>query len=305
MRPGTWSVPIPMPGARIPYSLAYLLLDGVGRVHVIDPGMASDDGWSALEDGLSQAGRTVLDVASVTCTHLHPDHAGQAERLAEVAGAPLAMGEAEVAGMRALREQGTGILGAVDDAWGVPASRRPEIEAARQVSGPAPWVEVTHAVVHGEMLEIPGRRVEVIWTPGHTGGHVCLRDVDARLLLTGDHVLPVINPGLGLGGPTATNPLADYLASLTAVARFHDHEVCPGHGFRFGGLAVRCAELAAHQTRRVREVEAALSDDPAASVWGVASRLTWTGGWDRLEGFRLGSALAQTAMMIDYLGASR
>lgn len=300
VRPGTWSVPIPMPESRIPYSLAYLLEDAADRVHVVDPGMASDDGWHSLVDGLSRAGHSLDTVASITCTHLHPDHTGQAERLARETGAPIAMHSAEIAGMQALRTERTGILGAISDTWGVPADRRAELESVRQVGGPAPWIDVSCDLDDGDRLEIPGRAIDVVWTPGHTGGHICLRDAESQLLITGDHVLPIINPGLGLGGPTTTNPLADYLSSLTAVARWENYEVCPGHGFRFTGLALRCAELAAHQTRRAREVEAALAGD-TSTVWDVASQLTWTGGWENLQGFRLASALAQTAMLAEYV----
>ena len=37
------------------------------------------------------------------------------------------------------------------------------------------------------------------------------------LLFTGDHVLPTVFPGLGLGGATPSNPLADYLSSVDAL----------------------------------------------------------------------------------------
>ncbi len=62
-------------------------------------------------------------------------------------------------------------------------------------------------VEDGDVLPIAGREVRALWTPGHTAGHLCLVDEGDGLLFTGDHVLPRINPGIGLGGRTATNPL--------------------------------------------------------------------------------------------------
>jgi hypothetical protein len=38
-------------------------------------------------------------------------------------------------------------------------------------------------------------------------------------------------------------------------------------------------------------------------VSGIASQLTWTDGWENLDGFRLESALAQTAMHRDFLAS--
>jgi glyoxylase-like metal-dependent hydrolase (beta-lactamase superfamily II) len=37
----------------------------------------------------------------------------------------------------------------------------------------------------GEPLDLPGRQIRVVWTPGHTPGHICLYDADHNLLLTG------------------------------------------------------------------------------------------------------------------------
>ena len=53
-----------------------------------------------------------------------------------------------------------------------------------------------------------------------------------------------------------------------------------------------------HQLERAREVASVL-DEP--TIWDIASRLTWTAGWDGLHGFQLLSALTQTAMHRDYV----
>lgn len=45
----------------------------------------------------------------------------------------------------------------------------------------------------------------------------------------------------------------------------------------------------------------ALDRDSDATVWDIARGLTWTGGWQGLGGFTLGSALAQTAMHRDFV----
>ena len=132
--------------------------------------------------------------------------------------------------------------------------------------------------------------------PGHTPGHLCLHDEDAGLLFTGDHVLPTINSGLGLGGPTASNPIADYLAGLRRVSALGGLAL-PGHEHPFTGLPERCDALAEHHLRRAREVAA----HPGGTVWDVARTLTWTGGWEGLRGFTLLSALSQTALHRDFV----
>ena len=147
-------------------------------------------------------------------------------------------------------------------------------------------------VVRGQVdhLQHPGLAIEVLHTPGHTTGSICLRLPEERLLLTGDHVLPAIHPGLGLGGSSDRNPVAEYLDSLGRVVGHDDHEVLPGHNYRFTGLAERAAATAAHHRRRTDEVAAALERTPDASVFEVASVLTWTAGWQRLR--RMGGPCA-------------
>jgi glyoxylase-like metal-dependent hydrolase (beta-lactamase superfamily II) len=263
LSPGIHVVPIPMPGGQLPYSLSYLIEDDRGGVHIVDPGWSSDENWATLESALRATGRGVDSVAQVIATHRHPDHLGLAERMRIASGAGVVLHE---------REQDAPIAADV-------------------------------LVSDGDILDIPGRVVQVVHTPGHTAGHICLVDPDARLVFTGDHVLPTVNPGLGLGGATTTNPIVDYLTSLGRIAAFDDFEVGPGHEYVFRGLAARCSELREHHLRRSREVAAALAADPLLSVSGIASRLTWTDGWENLEGSRLESAIAQTAMHRDFLAS--
>jgi glyoxylase-like metal-dependent hydrolase (beta-lactamase superfamily II) len=254
---------MPMPGGQLPYSLSYLIEDDRGGVHVVDPGSSSDENWAILESALRTIGRGIDSVAQAIVTHRHPDHSGLAERVRTASGARVVLHE---------REQDAPIAHDL-------------------------------LVADGDTLDIPGRALQVVHTPGHTAGHMCLADPDARIVFTGDHVLPTVNSGLGLGGATVTNPIADYLASLERIAAFDDYEVGPGHEYVFRGLAARCAALREHHLRRSREVAAALAADPGLSVSGIASQLTWTDGWENLDGFRLESALAQTAMHRDFLAS--
>lgn len=47
---------------------------------------------------------------------------------------------------------------------------------------------VLHPVAEGHVFDLGGKRIEVIHTPGHTQGSICLLDREDKLLFTGDHV---------------------------------------------------------------------------------------------------------------------
>lgn len=303
VRDDVWALAQLMPGGYLPYSLLYLLRDSERGFHVIDPGWDSPENWDGLVALLATLDASPADIRSITSTHLHPDHIGLAGRLREASGAPLQLHEAEAAAIGSPFDSPLSAdSGALQlEEWGVPADRRDEIlRITAQASRFVP-PDADRTLVDGERLDIPGFDLRAMLTPGHTSGHLCLRDDERSLLFTGDHVLPMIYPGLGLGAPTTTNPLADYLASLELVSGYPDHEVLPGHGWRFSGVADRAAETAGHHLRRSREVAAVLVDAPDSNTWQIASRLTWSAGWSGLVGFLLYSALAQTEMHLDYL----
>lgn len=98
-----------------------------------------------------------------------------------------------------------------------------------------------------------------------------------------------------------SNPVADYVASIARVRRYGHYEALPGHGHRFTGLGERADESAGHQLKRAREVAVVLEAVGEPTVWDLASRLTWTAGWEGLQGFQLLSALSQTEMHRDFV----
>lgn len=303
VRNGVWEIPQRMPVGRLGYSLCYIFRDDAERLHVVDPGWDLDDNWAVLESSLASFGATVANVATIVATHLHPDHLGMAERLRAATGAKLVLHEVEheIAANYADRDRQADVLADRLNAWGVPPSRHSDIWFPSLESGqyriPAP----DELVRDGDLLEMSGSGLRVLHTPGHTQGHICLVEETRSLVLTGNLILPTTYAGLGLGGDSPVNPLIDYLASVNAIAAYDDHEVLPGHGYRFTGLAQRCRQSREHHLRRSREVAAVLSRSGDSSIWAIASQLTWGGGWERLRGSTLYSALSQTAMHRDYL----
>jgi glyoxylase-like metal-dependent hydrolase (beta-lactamase superfamily II) len=248
---------------------------------------------------LAARGRTTSDVRTVIVTHLHFDHLGLASRVREATGAAVVLHRLEQA---AIDGEFGGEDGERLDRWGVPPARRAELARVTEERFSKGRITADRLVEDGEVLEFPGIRLHVIWTPGHTYGSICLRHEEAKLIFTGDHVLPLLNPGLGLGGPTPSNPISDYLDALVRVAVYDDHQVCPGHGYRFFGLRTRCEGLAAHHERRTAEVAGVLDRLDGPSVWKVASELYWSLGWENLSHYLLDSALSQVEMHIDRLG---
>src|SRR4030095_6023657 len=111
----------------------------------------------------------------------------------------------------------------------------------------------------GEEITCGKFAFRVIWTPGHSAGHICLYDQRKKVLLSGDPVLPHITRSVGMHVQTPSNPLAYYLDSLRLIGKLEAELVLPGHGEPFNGLPERTAELLAHHQRRLDEILAMLA----------------------------------------------
>lgn len=83
------------------------------------------------------------------------------------------------------------------------------------------------AVKNGHAFSLGGRQLEVIETPGHTPGSICLVDRENKLLFSGDNN----NTAVWLFLPESL-PLSTYLKSLQVLAeRISEFKtILPGHG---------------------------------------------------------------------------
>jgi len=287
----------------IPYSLCYLAEGTDGTLAMIDPGTDLTGNWETLERALAEEGRRMDDVALVICTHLHADHLGLASRVREVSGAPIAIHAAEqqaIAALRGALERYAAELAT----WQVPDETAASVLASFAGQDAESALEADLLIEEDASLPGAFSGLETIWTPGHTPGHLCLVDRTGRRLFSGDHVLPEIVPGIGLGAPFETNAIASYLASLRRVAVFDGFDALPGHEHRFTGLAERIRTIRARHLRRTAEAAAIQARIPGASVYEIATALTWSRGFANLAGRHLYSALNQTALHLDFASST-
>jgi glyoxylase-like metal-dependent hydrolase (beta-lactamase superfamily II) len=294
VRPGLWSVPVPIPRNPLRYVLCYLFETRSGPV-LVDPGWPTDDSWDALVAGLAGIGADVAATRGVLVTHAHIDHHGLASKIRERSGCWVAMHPAEerhiamIRNVRAVADLNAGWL----SRCGVPAA-----EQAGLIMAPERVRDLVD-IVPDRLLEdrddagVPGWQVTALWTPGHTPGHLCYVVGAADVLLTGDHLLPRITPNISSYGDDDA-PLDDYAQALGLLRDYDDREALPGHEYRFRGIADRAAQIQRHHQDRMGEVLKQVAGQPGATVWDVAAELAWSRDWAQTTGFLRRAALAET-----------
>jgi glyoxylase-like metal-dependent hydrolase (beta-lactamase superfamily II) len=295
VRPGLWSIPVPIPNNPLRYVLVYAFETPSGAV-IVDAGWNTDEAYTALCAGLALAGLAITDLTGVLVTHIHPDHYGLAGRVREASGAWVALHPADAALIGDRYEDMDELLTRVG-AWlrraGAPIDEASSLRMASMAV--RRFVDPVHPDIlmnDGDRPEVPGWDLVAIWTPGHSPGHLCFYERANRLMLSGDHVLPRISPNIGFHPQAGDNPLGDYLKALERVADFETDEVLPAHEHRFAGLPERCRELREHHEGRFGEVLEALRQG-ATTAWEVTSAMTWSRPWDQIEGFMRRAALGE------------
>ncbi|MFG1992097.1 MBL fold metallo-hydrolase [Actinoplanes sp. NPDC048988] len=303
VRPGLWSIPVPIPDNPLRYTISYAFTGEDDGVLLVDPGWDSPAGRAALASGLSAAGAAVGDVAGVVVTHVHPDHHGLSGWLRDQ-GAWIGMHPAEAATLPS--RLWSGRRPEQDRAWlrrhGVPAADVSGLVVSpERMRGLLSMAEPDRVIEDGDLLPLTRRSVRAVWTPGHTPGHLCLHDAAAGVLLTGDHLLPRISPTVAVHPANEGDPLTPYLESLEQTGKFAAEEALPAHEYRFRGIDARATAMIGHHGDRNREILRALDDQGAATAWEIAAALTWSRGWDSLRGLMRRMALGETLAHLHHL----
>lgn len=304
--PHIYRLAIPLPDSRLSTVNAYAVLDD-NAVRLVDCGWNTPEAYEALKAELDRLGPGIAGIREIVVTHIHPDHFGLAGRVAEESGARVLMHRldgqlvgARYADTRALIDE--------MEVWlclnGVPVD---ELAAMAEGSlGMLRWVDTRRPdglLEGGECLAWKPYRFDVIFTPGHSAGLICLFDRESGVLLSSDHVLQRISPHVGLHVQSSADPLGAYMDSLRAVQYLPVTTVLPGHGKPFSDLAGRVDQLLEHHAERLDTIRRKLIGEPA-TAYDLAARLTWRGaedGWARLEPFQRRMALTETIAHLEHL----
>ena len=171
--------------------------DGSDRALVIDPGDEAEKLVGAIES-------LGVTVDAILLTHTHFDHIGAVAPVARATGAEVWVPELE-----------KGVLADINSyvPW-------PDF-------GPFEDYDAEHTVSGGEQLQLAGFDIDVIFTPGHSPGHVTFSIPDEQAIFSGDVLFQgsvgrVDLPGGDWG--TLLESIRSLVDSLPAETAVH-----PGH----------------------------------------------------------------------------
>jgi glyoxylase-like metal-dependent hydrolase (beta-lactamase superfamily II) len=186
----------------------YVFLIDEPQITLIDAGLSGSR--RVVERYLRGIGRSIDDLSRIICTHAHPDHIGGVRELAGDRDVEVLMHPADLAGLNVT----------LRDAF-ANRNRSQLIAYFTRHPGEATPVE------DGQLLPILGG-LQVVHTPGHTPGSICLYLVRDKLLFTGD-ALQVIRGKVTYASAFFSDDLALARASVARMAALDVETIAFAH----------------------------------------------------------------------------
>ena len=115
--------------------------------------------------------------------------------------------------------------------------------------------------------------LEIIWTPGHSFGHVCVFDKNKKFLFSGDHILSRITPHIGnfiipnkmaekYKNYNFNNILKHYLTSLDKIDNLNPKIIFPAHQEIIYNPHERILKIKEHHQNRLNEISKVIKNNP-------------------------------------------
>lgn len=192
-----------------------LITDATQGPTLVDTGVPGQA--SAITGALAELGFELRDLRRIILTHQDHDHIGSLAELARLSGAAILAGA----------DEADAIDGTVLPRFALPETliQRPELREVVAQYRPTP---VDVRLADGERLDLAGG-VRVIFTPGHTPGHIALFLERSRTLITGDALRAEDGRLLG-PNPAFTPDAVRAAASVRALAALDVAAIVCYHG---------------------------------------------------------------------------
>lgn len=257
-------------------------LKGAPRNLLIDTGFRHPDCKAAMLSALRELDADMADT-DILLTHLHADHSGLASEIAKPE-TRLFISRREIPWMsgdtrRAIWDGDTRRM----LASGFPPEEAYDERtfATSRAMASDPTFSRYLPIDEGDTFSCGGYTLRAVCTPGHTPGHMCFWMEEQKTLFAGDHMLFDITPNITVWHGL-DDALGAYLDSLRKIDACDARLVLPGHR-EPGNLHERVKTLIAHHENRLDECFTVVCQNPGATVYELASKMTWKvrcSSWD-------------------------
>jgi len=299
-----YNIYVELPGSPLKCLNCYVIkAENGGRHLLLDTGFNRPECTESLLEGLGELGIKPEDT-DVFLTHMHSDHVGNAGTLYKM-GCRMLMGTDDYNRTYVTSDKlGSSFdyvleQGMPKDVYEVVAKHNPAVLFRSEFFDYTP-------INDGDILNYGGHELEVVYTPGHTPGHMSLYDRENKIMFLGDHVLFDITPNI-CSWPGVDDALGQYIDSLKKMATYDVEIALPAHR-NTGDITMyeRIDQLIAHHEFRLNEALKVVQECGTVTAYEAAAQMTWkikARNWDDFPLSQKIFALGESAAHLDYLSA--
>ncbi len=208
---------------------------------IIDPGSPYEDEQRKLDQVISEMLAEGRRAREILITHLHPDHIGGVNHLAQKFRIPV-------------------------------AAHRLTAEAL------APGIRIDRHVEDNDLIDLSGGdrdpelywRLRALWSPGHARGHLSFYEERTGSLITGDCIV-------GIGTVVIAPPEGDLAEYMGSLARYQTlpklTAIFPAHGPALADARGKIEEYVSHRNQREASIVEALAAGDRCTIPEIVKRV--------------------------------
>ena len=267
----------------VPFDVKYVsvyLFKQAGKNILIDAGLNMGNWSRVFFSALKEINMTIKDIDYCFITHLHLDHIGLVRKLKRKNPElkiimndithKIMRWETDNANIKEMENEAKQVASLMIK-YGIN-----EKQGARIVQFFTFWprylqYQKPDIIVHDgdKILE----NLKIIWTPGHSFGHICIFDEKNGFLFSGDHILSQITPHIGnfivprdlaenYKDYNFENILDHYLKSLDRIDKLNPKIIFPAHQEIIYNPHERILEIKKHHENRLSEILSLIKGNP-------------------------------------------
>jgi glyoxylase-like metal-dependent hydrolase (beta-lactamase superfamily II) len=307
--PNIFQIRVELPHSPLGHLNSYLIKSKDQNL-LIDTGLNFPQTFQSLCEGILKAGVRIEALTELLLTHFHVDHVGLIHRFREASKDVKILihhTEAELSTLMSTEfEHYRASMVNFLKNHGAPSSIAMNLQKFHPAFfTPQAYLELsktTFPLEDGQLLRIGDYNFEVLWTPGHSPGHVCLYEPSLKLLISGDHLLPTITPHIAQF-MEGMDPLTDYLNSLEKIEKLDVAVVLPAHEEIFMNYQERIRQIKNHHEQRLAQIMEELKGE-SLTAYTLASKVHWNvnyKSWNEFPSFQKYLALGETVAHLNLL----
>jgi len=264
---------------RMPYRLRHVnayLCASDGELALFDTGLNTPGALEKFCQDLSGIGYHLNDIRRIYLTHVHTDHCSMAGLLQKISQARIYLSAATFEEYEHYRESAPMVkqVRAFYARHGMlPPQINRVIRAFESLGRSMSELHTEPYLQHHETNMFGDWKFEVLFTPGHSLGHVCFYFPREGFLFSGDHILPYIAPILS---PDIFDedfrPLKAYFDSFCDLETLPVSTVFPGHGSYFTDFKGRLTDIRNQHNKKTEMVLSHVSEKPQ-TAYEIAQKI--------------------------------